>query len=350
MDGFALRTTDVHPNAVWHISETILAGQVPTRRLEPGHASQIMTGAPIPPGADAVVPIERCTVMGTRLTLADACVPVAWNILAQGQELRRGQTVLTPGTVLTPARIGLLAAVGRSQVLVGRLPRVSVLSTGSEIVEPDQVPTGAQIRNSNGHMLWALAHQAGGLPTYAGIVPDERAILRERIDGALTQADVVVLSGGVSMGTHDLVPDVLTALGVEVLFHKVQLKPGKPLLFGRRGATLVFGLPGNPVSSFVGFALFVGPALRLWQGHPQPEPIELALPLTDAVHADHNRPAYVPAQRVATPTGPAVRVLPWLGSADLLGLCPADTLALFPPGTQTYLAGTPIHTLDLRNY
>jgi molybdopterin molybdotransferase len=261
--------------------------------------------------------------------------------------MRSGEIVVPAGTPLTPQAIGLLAAVGRTDdVRVHGAPRLAILATGDELVEAVERPGPGQIRNSNGPMLWALASRAGAVVEYLGIAPDEREGLRRLVARGLDSADVLVLAGGVSAGKFDLVPDVLKDLGVTAHFHKVRLKPGKPLLFGTRERTLVFGLPGNPVSSFVGFELFVRPALRKMTGEAVPGPTFVPVPLAAPFAARNDRPTYAPA-RLETTDGFRVRPADWFGSADLRGLLAADALVRLPVGPVELVAGEPLPTLLL---
>jgi molybdopterin molybdotransferase len=251
--------------------------------------------------------------------------------------MRAGDVVLPAGTSIAPAAVGLLAGVGRAIVSTIRPPRVAVLATGNELVEADTKPGPGQIRNSNGPMLVAQAARSGAVSRYLGIGRDEPSELAAMVRNGLETSDVLILAGGVSVGAFDLVPGVLRELGVEAHFHKVRMKPGKPLLFGTRGDKLVFGLPGNPVSSFVCFELFVRPALRALAGHRDPGPTTATLPLSEALSAKNDRPTFHPAKLEGT----AVRPLPWFGSADLRALLTVDALLALPPGEVRYESGQP---------
>jgi molybdopterin molybdotransferase len=274
-------------------------------------------------------------------------VPPGQFVLRQGREMRAGEVVVPAGTVLGPAALGLLAAVGRTEARLYPAPRVSILSTGDEVVEPEQRPGPGQIRNSNGPMLQALTARAGATPHYLGISRDDPATLARLVRQGLDEGDVLVLSGGVSAGKFDFVPGVLREAGVEAHVHKVRMKPGKPLFFGTRGNQLVFGLPGNPLSSFVGFELFVGPALRKLAGHATPGPTFVPVPLVSDLVAENDRPTYAPARLEVTPTGLGVRPAAWFGSADLRGMLTADALLQLPAGPVNYAAGTAVPALLL---
>ena len=265
MDGYAVIAKDIQSatpeNPVkLEMIEEIAAGYTAKGTLKPGQTMRIMTGAPIPPGADAVLMQEDTQKDGNAILCLDKA-DVAENIRRAGEDVKIGEGVIKKGTTLSPAHIGMLAVIGRSQIAVSQRPTVAILSTGDEILELDETPQGPQIFNSNGHMLAAQIKSAGGIPVYLGIAKDTEKDLMEKFEWAL-KADIVVSSGGVSVGDYDLVKSSLQKMGQDMLFWKVAMKPGKPLAFGRIGKTPIFGLPGNPVSSFVSFEQFVRPSLR----------------------------------------------------------------------------------------
>ncbi len=362
MDGYAIRAADLI-NGVGDLTvlEEIVAGAVPTRQVVPGACSRIMTGAPIPPGADAVVMQEKTQFSAGgdpeaigRVRIDDSRCRIGQSILPRAASLRRGDVVLKSGRPIGPPQVGLLAEVGRSSVLA--IPRVTaaVLSTGNELVPLDQTPSAGQIRNSNGPMLLAAVQQAGAAAGDMGIARDETAILRELLEQGLTR-DLLLVSGGVSTGVLDLVPGLLSELGVEQVFHKIRMKPGKPLWFGvRRGAghkqTLVFGLPGNPVSTYVCFELFVKPAIGRLSGRdvpPMPRTI-IAHLARDFTHSG-DRPTYHPAVLSVGESGGAatVTLLSWAGSGDLRGLADANALVAFAAGDRQYKVGENVGVLPL---
>jgi molybdopterin molybdotransferase len=242
--------------------------------------------------------------------------------------------------------MGVLAAVGRSQVSVIPRPRVAIVPTGDELVEPDRIPGPGQIRNSNATMLAALATEAGATAEALPIAPDQPAALAAALSQALASADVVVVAGGVSAGRLDLVPGTLEGLGVEKVFHKVRVKPGKPVWYGIARAradgsgALVFGLPGNPVSGLVGFLLFVRPALEILAGRPERGTADRTIPARLAREFTHggDRPTYHPS-RLLGGDPPEVEPLDWAGSADLRAVAAATGFAIFPPGDRQYAAG-----------
>jgi molybdopterin molybdotransferase len=340
MDGYAVRTADLpEGRGTLTVIDEITAGQTPRLPLGAGQAARIMTGAPIPPGADAVVMIERTrSLEGNRVQIDDRPPKPGQNILYQGREMRAGETVLSAGAVLRPQEFGLLATVGRTAVQVHPAPAVAILATGDELVEAPQRPGPGQIRNGNGPLLVGQVGRAGGVPHSLGIARDEIAHLRTLITEGL-QAPLLVLSGGVSAGKRDLVPHVLGELGVQPHFHKVEMKPGKPVFFGTRGDTLVFGLPGNPVSVMVCFELFVRPAIRRLVGHADAGPRLVRAVLAEDFPYRTDRPTYHPARLEDGPEGWRVRIVPWFGSSDLRALAQANAFAVLPVGDHHHRAG-----------
>ncbi len=361
MDGFAVRSADfAAPRETVELDVTVdlAAGDVTSLAVRPGCCARIMTGAPIPPGADAVVPIE-CAIDGTarvhaggRVRLRDERFRDGQHVARQGAAFRRGQEVLAPGAVLGAAEIGLAAEAGATHVVAVPRPRVAILSTGSELVAPDLVPAFGQTRNSNGPMIAAAVSLLGAEPISLGIAPDRPEAIRALVAQGLA-ADVLVLSGGVSAGDLDLVPAIFARCGVEKRFHKVRLKPGKPVWFGvvRRGgdeaSTLVFGLPGNPASSLVCFELFVRPALQALAGQPREAwhmPRGRAV-LSGPAKAAPDRPVYLPCRLARTARGLEATPLPWTGSSDLLGLAGAGGLIALPAGGRRHEAGEEVEVV-----
>jgi len=338
MDGYAVRCQDlVDGTTTLPVQAEVSAGQSGPP-LMPGQAIRIMTGAPIPAGADAVIRVEDTKMAAHRVEIHAKPPKPGQFILTKGREMKRGDVVLTAGAVLRPQEIGLLATVGRSNVKVIPPPTVAVLATGDELVEANQMPGPSQLRNSNGPMLTAQAARAGAIPRYLGIGRDDAVLLRALVAEALNSS-IVVMSGGVSAGRKDLVPDVLKDLGVEPHFHQIAMKPGKPLFFGTRGDTLVFGLPGNPVSSFCGFELFVRPAIRKMAGHAIPGPVWQDATLAETFSHSSDRPTYHPAVVENREGSNRVRTVRWFGSPDLRAMAQANALMLLPAGSYSFTAG-----------
>ena len=282
VDGYAVRGADLAPrgSAALRVVGDLPAGSVYAGTIGPGEALRIMTGAPVPSGADTVVPKELATVEGECVRLDP--VGVGANVRARGEDVRAGTLVLAHGMVLRPQELGLLASLGRRDVAVHRRPRVGLLSTGDEVVEPGAPRRPGQIYDANRFSLFGLVEQAGGRPLDLGIVPDLRAELRARLEDAAGRADVVLTSGGVSVGDYDLVKAVLAEIG-GIDFWQVAMQPGRPLAVGRIRGSHFFGLPGNPVASVLCFLLFVRPALWKLAGRRDLEPLRFTATATEAM-------------------------------------------------------------------
>jgi len=356
VDGYAIRFDDlVDGRADLRVIEEVTAGQVPSISVGPMQATRIMTGAPIPAGADCVAMVECSTLVNDEtVRLIVPKLSRGRNIIRRGASMRVGDEVLAARTMLRPSAIGLLAEVGRAEVAVSERPRVAVLATGNELVDASEKPSAGQIRNSNGPMLSAMVTAAGAIPVDLGVARDERDDLRRAIAAGL-EADVLILSGGVSAGVLDLVPSVLAEFGVRQIFHKVSVKPGKPIWFGLHEAngmsTPVFGLPGNPVSGLVCFELFVRPALRKTQGFADTTWRTMPARLTKAFVHQGDRPTYWPGVRASCAAKleavAEVTPLPWHGSGDLRGIAEADCLICFAAGDKEYGTGDGVEILPL---
>lgn len=351
VDGFAVRSEDIaaEGRTTLNVIERVIAGDVPQKTIAPGTATQVMTGAPIPKGADAMVMIEDTECEHNQVYLAKKTA-AGQSIMRRSTTFARGDCVLRQGTTLRPIEVGLLSEVGCVAVQCYRKPSIAVLPTGEELVSPTTLPAAGQVRNSNGPMLTARAKLASDNVRMLEVAQDNAKDLRSKIEDGL-QADILLLSGGVSAGIRDLVPPTLEAAGVECVFHKVQLKPGKPVWFGisknLSKPTLVFGLPGNPVSSLVCFELFVETAIRAVSGLPiERERVPIRLGKSFQTHG--TRPTFWPARTVQENGRLFAIPLNWRGSADMLTVTQADRLIQFEPRDSAYQYGEKLESLPLR--
>jgi molybdopterin molybdotransferase len=359
MDGFAVRGEDVaaagDAGVELDVVVDVAAGHVTGIEVLPGSCARIMTGAPVPKGADAVIPIE-CLLPTDSAGQKAAGGHAGSRVRLRDTKFREGQHVgrlgaAAPGMRLAAAEIGLAAEGGATHVVASPQVRVAILSTGSELVSPEAVPAFGQTRNSNGPMLFAAVKLLGGEPIPMGIAADRPEAIRAAVAQGLA-ADILVLSGGVSAGDLDLVPGIFARSGIEKIFHKVRLKPGKPVWFGRleraeSSPTLVFGLPGNPASSLVCFELFVRPAMRILAGAGRDAwhlPRVKAV-LTGSTKAAADRPVYLPCRLTRSSRGLEAAPLPWTGSSDLLGLAGAGGLLALPAGGKRYEPGEEVEVV-----
>ena len=347
MDGFAVSSTRVFDgkSCTLNVIETITAGTLPTLSPGIGSASRIMTGAPMPPTADCVIPIEHTRFDEDSpefVTISPEYVKAEQNVLRRGVSAKSGTRLLDEGTCLRPQHIAVLAEFGVADVPVMPGPTVGVLATGDELVEFSEALTPGCIRNSNEPMLVTQIRRAGGVPVPLGIARDQEQELSNRIIAGLEE-DVLLLSGGVSAGILDLVPSVLAGAGVKRVFHGIRMKPGKPLWFGtlRRDQRqcLVFGLPGNPVSSMVCFEVFVRPALEKMAGLTPHGSRNRIATLTEDVTIRGDRPTYLPSALVRTATGLTTTPVAWGGSADLRSTAEANGVSCLEPGGQGHHVG-----------
>ncbi|MDA8242496.1 MAG: molybdopterin molybdotransferase MoeA [Elusimicrobia bacterium] len=321
VDGYALRSRDVRAGIRLKKAGTIQAGGR-ARSLPAGACLKIMTGAPVPRGADAVVMVERTREAGGFVRFSSAVKKDA-GISRRGSDMKRGQLILRRGSVVRTSHIAALAAAGKGFLRCGRLPSVSVVNTGGEIVQPGGKLPGGSIYNSNGPMLAALLRE-DGMKAEPVIVRDEPARLRAALSRAL-KADIVLVSGGVSMGDYDLVPGTLKSLGVKEVFHKVRVRPGKPMFFGVKGRKLVFGIPGNPVANFMAYHAYVRPAILKMAGASSHGPEFTAGRCSAAFRPRTGRLAMELSKvRAAYSLAPARAN----GSADVLALASADAFTM----------------------
>jgi molybdopterin molybdotransferase len=340
MDGYAVRCGDTRgaPVTLRVVGESA-AGRGWHERMQAGEAVRIMTGAPVPAGADSVQKVEVTRETpdadATRVLIEEATVP-GQHIVYRGNEVRSGETVLRAGERINAARMAVLASFGHAKVMVGARPRVAVLATGTELVAVEEKLGADQIRDSNSYSLGAYAERAGAQVSRLPLAGDDAQALQREIAEAASRSDVLVLSGGVSMGVYDFTKTALSSLGAEIFFERVALRPGKPTVFARLGRTLVFGLPGNPVSVSVTFNLFARTALLAMQGITASALGEEWAVLARAVKGARERASYLPAslrtdERGRLLAGP----LKWGGSSDFVAFAQATALIIVPQGVST---------------
>ena len=331
MDGFALRSRDTRnvPVNLAIVGESA-AGKGWHKPLNRGEAVRIMTGAPIPEGADAVQQIELTKEYDSVVSLIDR-VPKGQFIVEKGKEIRKGDTIITAGSSVTPEMLATPAAFGYSRIRVAKRPRVAIISTGSEIVEVGKKPKRDQIRDSNTVLLKSLCEQAGATVVSCACATDDLSELVERIEKDGLIADVVITTGGVSVGKYDLTKDAFVRAGAKIIFDRVALKPGKPAVFAKRRRKLFFGLPGNPVSAAVTFCLFVRRALMSLQSSADPAMRRGFASLYAPLRGNRSRDTYFPARLASEADGKLIAVpLPWLGSSDFVSFAHAEALIVVP--------------------
>ena len=343
MDGFAVRASDL-PGTL-RVSGESAAGAPLAGSLSPGEAVAISTGAVVSEGADAVVPVEYVVQYDNEIEVAEVLEPGA-NVRPRGGDVGAGEVVVAGGSTLGPAHVAAAAAAGVPSLVCARRPRVAVVATGSELVPPGQALAPGQVYEANGSMLAAAFRAAGADVVGVETVGDDAALLRAALERGLS-ADVLVTSGGVSVGEHDLVREVERELGVEEVFWRIAIKPGKPLAFGVRGTTLVFGLPGNPVSALVGCELFVKPALRALQGAAEPLPALAPGLLAASLRRSGDRDQFVRAR--TRRDGDAIVLDPMLGQEShmIARSAAADALVHVPRGNGELAAGSTVSWLRL---
>jgi molybdopterin molybdotransferase len=359
-DGYALRAADLAQlpatlDVIGEIKAGVAPEDVPVR-IEAGQAAVIMTGAPAPPGADAVVMIEYTSRKGNRVEVSRA-VASGDNIVPVGAEARRGQRLLAPGIRVDHGAIAVAASIGRVHLLVYAKPRVAVLSTGDEVVDIDVLPGPNQIRNTNSYSLAAQIQEAGGEPLLLPIAPDEPERLRELIADGL-EADLLLLAGGVSMGKYDLVEQVLAEFRAEFFFTGAQIQPGRPVVFGRvpkvrggreqdtpasagrpAGGTYFFGLPGNPVSTMVCFELFARPVLEALAGRAPHKLVFVYAKLKGEIKARTGLKRFLPAILSGEFERAEVELAGWQGSGDIATTARANCYIVVPPDRERIPAG-----------
>lgn len=329
VDGYACRMADL--NEKLEVVEVIPAGFMPTKIIETGQCSKIMTGAPIPTGADCVIMVEETKVLDENHIEFTGKSTKA-NICELGEDIRVGDLSIEKGIAIQPKHIAIMASLGCNQPSVSVKPKVSILPTGDELVEPNIIPTGSQIRNSNGYQLISQVINSGAEPIYNGIVGDSKEATYKAISEALDKSDVVILTGGVSMGDFDFVPEIMQQLGVKIHFDSIAVQPGKPTTFGTLGNKLIFGLPGNPVSSFIQFEILVKPALMKMMGCKNLNPLQIKAPMGIEYRRKRSeRLAFVPVEITEQNE---VMPVDYHGSAHIFALAKANGIIAVPIGVE----------------
>jgi molybdopterin molybdotransferase len=348
-DGFACRAADLAAGLPLTVIGLIRAGETGPTAINEGQAVEIMTGAPVPGGADCVVMVEHVQRNGDALSLAPGrSIAGGENIVPRGAEAQAGEVIVPRGTRISAAQVAAAAASGAAELTVFSQPRVAIVATGDELVEVDQQPLVHQIRNSNSYSLAAQILAAGAQPVQLPIARDERDDLESVIRSAL-QADLLLLSGGVSMGKYDLVEEVLLALGAEFFFTGALIQPGKPVVFGRLAVedrqVYFFGLPGNPVSTMVTFSLFVEPLLGALSGDPFREPRFAQARLVSDVRVKTGLTRFLPARLRSVSTDVTVEPVSWQGSGDIASASRSNCFLVVPPDRPHLAAGETVSVL-----
>lgn len=347
MDGYAVRSSDVaRAPARLRVIGEIAAGAEFDGELGVGEAIKIFTGAPIPRGADAVQKVEVTKSDGHFVIIEESVRPGQF-VTPKASEVAAGQTIAEPGREIGPAEMAVLASFGYSRVRVGARPRVAVISTGSELVDVWENPAGAQIRNSNSYTIASYARRAGAAIDLLGTIEDTPEATRRALVEASGSRDIVVTSGGVSMGDYDLVKAALSEIGAEIFFDKVIIRPGKPIVFARRANTYFFGLPGNPVSTSVTFNVFVRPAIRKLQGDLSPLLTVVRARLARSIKDSSSRRSYLPGNLFIKDGLAVVEALRWGGSSDLVAFMKANALIVVAEHMHEIAEGEIVETLIL---
>jgi molybdopterin molybdotransferase len=351
LDGFALVAGDLKnaPVELAIAGESRAGGGMPGT-LNSGGAITIMTGAPVPDGADCVQMIELCQLStdGSKVTVLKP-VKAHENIAPRGSEAKAGEIILKSGHRIGPAEIAVMATFGYSQVKVYKKPSIAILATGDELVEFDQSPRPDQIRNSNAYCIASQLRYLDLDADYLGIARDDKEDLQQKMLAGL-ERDILIITGGVSMGDYDFVRDVFSDLGLEILFSKVAIKPGKPTVFARRGDKLVFGLPGNPISALVTFECFVRPALGRLCGMTSPELPRMKGELLSDMKQSPGRTAFLPAWAFWSEDGWKVEPLLWKSSADIVGFTRANATFIFPKNRDFLKRGETVELMLLPDF
>ncbi len=333
VDGFAIRKADIANDL--EIIETIPAGKDPEKSVGKNQCSRIMTGAPVPEGADCVIMVEDSQILQSGKVRFTGSFTKE-NIAFMAEDVKKGDVVLEPGRIIRPQDIAVMASVGHTAVTVSMMPRAGVISSGSELVEPHEKPGRSQIRNTNSYQLMSQVARAGGAGKYYGIAEDDEGVTYSVVQKAISENDLVLITGGVSMGDFDFVPSVLEKAGVKILFSRVAVQPGKPTIFGLYKNGFVFGLPGNPVSSYVIFELLVRPLICKMMNY-QWKPLEIRLPMKEKFSRKFAErlaliPVIITEDNMASP-------VEFHGSAHISALPHADGIVALPVGSKTIEKG-----------
>jgi molybdopterin molybdotransferase len=333
VDGFACRRSELDHDL--EIIETIRAGIAPEKTIGSNQCSRIMTGATVPQGADCVIMVEDTELLPSGSMKFKGSFTKE-NIAKKGEDVKKGDLVLKAGRIIKPQDIAVMASAGHTSVVVSKMPMVAVISSGSELVEPSEVPGTSQIRNSNAYQLMAQADRAGTQVSYYGIAKDDESETYSIIYKAVSENDIVLISGGVSMGDYDFVPSVIERAGVKILFSRVAVQPGKPTTFGVHPKAIVFGLPGNPVSSFMMFEMLVRPLIYKMMGY-QWQPLKFRLPMKVKFTRKYTeRRALIP---VVITDDNMVLPVEYHGSAHISALPVADGIISLKEGSKTIETG-----------
>jgi len=338
-DGFAVHSTDI-PGTL-HLIGEVRAGETFTGAVNAGDAVEIMTGAPVPAGADAIVMVEHCTQHDDGSISTDRALEPGDNIAPRGCEAKAGSVLLTSGTRIDYTAVSLLATTGHDSVKVFAQPRVAIVSTGDEIVGVAEQPAAHQIRNSNAWSLAAQVERAGAIPLLLPVARDTREETRKLIERGLVEADLLLLSGGVSAGKYDVVELALADLGAEFFFDRVLIQPGQPLVFGRSQGKFFFGLPGNPASTMMTFELFARAAIDILSGAAEAPLTTVLARLTRQFRHRAGLTRFLPAHVENGEVTP----VPWQGSGDVPSLCRANAFLIADPDHAEYAAGDLIQVI-----
>jgi molybdopterin molybdotransferase len=333
VDGYACHRIDL--NTELEVIEVIAAGKEPKIKVNKNQCSKIMTGAIVPNGCDVVFMVEESeTLSNGKIRFAGSDPKL--NISFKGEDVRKGDIILKKGKFIQPQDIAIMASVGHTRVIVKKKPVVGIISTGDELVDPSETPVFSQIRNSNSYQLDAQITRAGGKGVDYGIAPDKKNITLEIIEKAIQESDIVIITGGVSMGDFDFVPSVMQSAGIKILFDRVNVQPGKPTTFGVHSKAIVFGLPGNPVSSFVQFELLIRPLINKMMGHIW-NPLQYRLPM--AVDYERKSPQRLGFIPVLINENMEVMPIDFHGSAHITALSYSDGLISLKPGIKSLMKG-----------